>query len=177
MSRDTFGSGGSCSAVSYAAAGGGACIWVSLRADALRDFGLLNVARSERYEWRRRAQAFCIVMQAAPHAASQPGRHSRCGCTETIPVTRVHRDHSRHTRGLRATTCDQVQSPGPEGWPRGAGTPDDSLHRQLTRRPSGAWFQPAATRKSTRAGRPTSRQGLEGTGWWQCTGLTSKRAM
>ena len=73
--------------MSYAAAGGGACIWVSLRADALRDFGLLNVARSERYEWRRRAQAFCIVMQAAPHAASQPGHHSRCGCTETIPVT------------------------------------------------------------------------------------------
>ena len=163
------GPGCSCSTVSYAAAGGGACIWVSLRANASRDFGLLNVARSERYEWRRRAQAFCIVMQAAPAAR-------RITAWASQPV-RVHRDHSRHTRGLRAAPCGQVQTPGPDGWPRGAGTPDDSLHRQLTRRPSGAWFQPAATRKSTRAGRPTGRQGLEGTGRWQCTGLTSKPAM
>ena len=163
------GPGCSCSTVSYAAAGGGACIWVSLRANASRDFGLLNVARSERYEWRRRAQAFCIVMQAAPAAR-------RITAWASQPV-RVHRDHSRHTRGLRAAPCGQVQTPGPDGWPRGAGTPDDSLHRQLTRRPGRRLIQPAETRKSTRAGQPTSRQGLEGTGRWQCTGLTSKPAM
>ena len=87
------GPGCSCSTVSYAAAGGGACIWVSLRANASRDFGLLNVARSERYEWRRRAQAFCIVMQAAPAAR-------RITAWASQPV-RVHRDRSRHTRGLR----------------------------------------------------------------------------
>ena len=108
-------------------------------------------------------------MQAAPAAR-------RITAWASQPV-RVHRDHSRHTRGLRAAPCGQVQTPGPDGWPRGAGTPDDSLHRQLTRRPGRRLIQPAATRKSTRAGQPTSRQGLEGTGRRQCTGLTSKPAM
>ena len=108
-------------------------------------------------------------MQAAPAAR-------RITAWASQPV-RVHRDHSRHTRGLRAAPCGQVQPPGPDGWPRGAGTPDDSLNRQLTRRPGWRLIQPAATRKSTRAGQPTSRQGLEGTGRRQCTGLTSKPAM
>ena len=169
MSRGTFGSGGSCSTVSYAAAGGGACIWVSLRANALRDFGLLNVARSERYEWRRRAQAFCIVMQAAP--ARTP--HHSVGITASAGAPRPFPSHPRSS----APPCGHVQPSGPDGWPRGAGTPDDSLHRQLTRRPGRRLIQPAETRKSTRAGQPTSRQGLEGTGRWQCTGLTSKPAM
>ena len=59
-----------------------------MRANASRDFGLLNVARSERYEWRRRAQAFCIVMQAAPpHAAHHSLGITAGACTETTPVT------------------------------------------------------------------------------------------
>jgi hypothetical protein len=38
---------------------------------------------------------------------------------------------------------------------------------------AGAWFQPAETRRSTRAGRSTTRQGPEGAGWRHCTGRTS----
>ena len=37
-----------------------------------------------------------------------------------------------------------------------------------------AWFQPAATRRSTRAGRSTCLQGLEGAEWRHCTGRTLK---
>ena len=88
------------------------CTWVSLRANASRDFGLLNMARSERCEWR--AQAFCIVMQAAPAAR-------RITAWASQPV-QVHRDRSRHTRGLRLlpaiTYSLRVQTGGREAQER-----------------------------------------------------------
>ena len=127
------------------------------RALAKRGIGLIGMVRGA-------TRPKSMPRGAGLHAAAQPAQPAAGG-------PRPCPSHSRSSGCPPAVKYSlRVQAGGREAQER-------SLHRQLARRPGWRLVQPAATRKSTRAGRSTSRQGLEGTGRRQCMGLTSKPAM
>ena len=107
------------------------------------------------------SQRSIAAQRRPPPARSQPVQPAGASAPRRVPSPEIFAHPA-------VFTYQRVKADGLEAQGRSKTASIDHSCAGL----AGAWFQPAATRRSTRTDRSTSWQGLEGTGWRHCTGLT-----